>query len=113
MTLSEIRVRRASGSDVANGRKASPYLRGSRYDQGWGLVPEEAMVLRQRVGSAETLGDGGGGSVKGERLSVIDGLDVNEVKDGLIVYEPDRDRVHYLNGTAAVVFLFCDGTNDA
>jgi hypothetical protein len=51
--------------------------------------------------------------VKGERLSIIEGLDVNEVKDGLIVYEPDRDRVHYLNGTAAVVFLFCDGANDA
>ena len=49
----------------------------------------------------------------GERLSVVEGLDVNEVKDGLIVYEPNRDRVHYLNGTAAVVFLFCDGTNDA
>ena len=51
--------------------------------------------------------------MSGERLSVVDGLDVNEVKDGLIVYVPDRDRVHYLNGTAAVVFLFCDGTNDA
>ena len=30
-----------------------------------------------------------------------------------IACEPDRDRVHYLNGTAAVVFLFCDGTHDA
>jgi len=40
--------------------------------------------------------------------SVIDGLDVNEVKDGLIVYDPSRDRVHYLNATAGVVFTLCD-----
>lgn len=48
-----------------------------------------------------------------DRPSVVDGLDVNEVKDGLIVYEPDRDLVHYLNATAAVVFTLCDGTQDA
>jgi hypothetical protein len=45
-----------------------------------------------------------------DRPSVVDGLDVNEVKDGLIVYEPKRDFVHYLNATAAVVFTLCDGT---
>ena len=45
--------------------------------------------------------------------SVIDGLEVNEVKDGLIVYEAERDRIHYLNATAAVVFTMCDGTQDA
>lgn len=44
--------------------------------------------------------------------SLVDGLEVNEVKDGLIVYESDRERVHYLNATAAVVFTLCDGTND-
>lgn len=43
------------------------------------------------------------------RPSVIDGLDVNEVKDGLIVYEETSDRVHYLNGTASIVFSLCDG----
>jgi hypothetical protein len=45
-------------------------------------------------------------------LQVVDGLDVNEVKDGLIVYDPARDRVHYLNATAAIVFVLCDGTLD-
>jgi hypothetical protein len=44
-----------------------------------------------------------------DQPSVIDGLDVNEVKDGLIVYDPERDRVHYLNATAGVVFTMCDG----
>jgi hypothetical protein len=46
-------------------------------------------------------------------LSVVDGLDVNEVKDGLIVYDPASDRVHYLNATASVVFTLCDGTRHA
>jgi len=47
-----------------------------------------------------------------DRPSVVDGLDVNEVKDGLIVFEPTRDLVHHLNATAAVVFTLCDGSQD-
>jgi glycosyltransferase involved in cell wall biosynthesis len=38
------------------------------------------------------------------------GLDVNEVDDGLVIYDGERDRVHYLNPTAGVVFALCDGT---
>lgn len=34
---------------------------------------------------------------------------MHEVDDGLVVYDAERDRVHYLNATAAVVFTFCDG----
>ncbi|TMK54756.1 MAG: hypothetical protein E6G60_21290 [Actinobacteria bacterium] len=40
------------------------------------------------------------------RPFAVDGLDVNEVSDGLIVYYPARDRVHYLNNTAAVGTVF-------
>ena len=36
-------------------------------------------------------------------------LDVHEVPDGYIVYQTDRDRVHYLNKTAAIDFELCDG----
>jgi hypothetical protein len=39
------------------------------------------------------------------------GLDINEVADGFVVYHPDRDRVHYLNHTAALVLEFCTGDN--
>jgi hypothetical protein len=49
----------------------------------------------------------------GNHPSPVDGLDVTEVKDGLIVYDPDDDRVHYLNATAAIVFTLCDGTKDS
>jgi hypothetical protein len=43
----------------------------------------------------------------------IEGLEINEVRDGLIVYDSGRDRVHYLNATASVVFTLCDGEHDA
>jgi hypothetical protein len=39
----------------------------------------------------------------------VDGLERHEDTDGLIVYHPDTDRVHYLNNTAAIVFELCDG----
>ena len=42
-----------------------------------------------------------------------EGLDVNEVDDGLIVYDESTDRVHHLNPTAAVILELCDGTRTA
>lgn len=38
-----------------------------------------------------------------------EGLEINEVEDGLVVYDPQRDRVHHLNPTAGVVLTFCTG----
>jgi len=38
-------------------------------------------------------------------------LEINEVADGCIVYQPNLDRVHYLNQTAAVVLELCNGRN--
>jgi coenzyme PQQ synthesis protein D (PqqD) len=48
-----------------------------------------------------------------ELLTRVDDLEVNEVPDGYVIYETERDRVHYLNKTAAIVFEFCDGKRDA
>lgn len=42
-----------------------------------------------------------------------DGIEVNEVADGYVVYHRARDRVHYLNHTAALVLEFCTGDNEA
>jgi hypothetical protein len=47
-----------------------------------------------------------------DRPTALDRLEVNEVKDGLIVYDPVVDRVHHLNATAAIVFALCDGEHD-
>jgi hypothetical protein len=38
-----------------------------------------------------------------------DRIDINPVADGYVVYDPDRDRVHYLNHTAALVLELCNG----
>jgi hypothetical protein len=48
-----------------------------------------------------------------ELLVRVDGLEVNEVPDGYVIYETARDRVHYLNKTAAIIFELCDGDRDA
>ena len=40
-------------------------------------------------------------------------LEVNEVDDGLVIYDTGRDRVHYLNHTAALVFVLCTGEHAA
>jgi PqqD family protein of HPr-rel-A system len=37
------------------------------------------------------------------------GLDITEVDDGLIIYDPTTGKVHHLNQTASVVFALCDG----
>jgi hypothetical protein len=37
------------------------------------------------------------------------GLEINEVADGFVVFDPERNRVHYLNQTASLVLEFCDG----
>jgi hypothetical protein len=39
-------------------------------------------------------------------------LDVHEVDDGLVIYDLTSERVHYLNGTAALVFSLCTGEHD-
>ena len=38
-----------------------------------------------------------------------DGLEINSVEDGFMIYQPEKDRVHYLNHTAIVVLELCDG----
>jgi len=43
----------------------------------------------------------------------VEGMDIHEVADGYVVYHTARDRVHYLNHTAALVLEFCTGDNSA
>jgi PqqD family protein of HPr-rel-A system len=42
--------------------------------------------------------------------SKVGEIDMFEAGDGFVVYDPVRDRVHFLNHTAAVVLEVCDGT---
>ena len=41
------------------------------------------------------------------------GLDIGPAEDGFIVYQPDLDRVHFLNHSAALVLELCTGRNSA
>jgi hypothetical protein len=40
-------------------------------------------------------------------------IEIERAEDGYIVYHPARDRVHYLNHTAALVLELCTGENEA
>lgn len=46
-----------------------------------------------------------------ERPIQTAGLDVTEVEDGLVVYDPAQRRVHHLNVTAVLVFELATGEN--
>jgi hypothetical protein len=55
-----------------------------------------------------------GGNVDWSRTPKrADGIEINEVADGYIVYQPARDRVHYLNHTAVLVLEMCNGRTSA
>jgi hypothetical protein len=41
----------------------------------------------------------------------VEGLEIHEVADGYVVYQHDRDRVHYLNKTAALILELCNERN--
>jgi hypothetical protein len=47
-----------------------------------------------------------------ERPRICEGLEIDEVGDGLIVCQQPNDQIHHLNPTAAIVFELCDGTRD-
>lgn len=40
-------------------------------------------------------------------------LEIREVPDGYVVYDPATDRLHFLNGSAAFVLQCCDGATRA
>ena len=47
------------------------------------------------------------------RLARGPGLEIDEVTDGFLVYQRDRERVHFLNATATLILESCDGTLEA
>lgn len=38
-------------------------------------------------------------------------VECNELPDGYVIYDRQRDKVHFLNFTAAALYELCDGTN--
>ena len=46
-----------------------------------------------------------------EQPKITDGIDINEVEDGYVIYQKETDKVHYLNKTAVLVLESCTGGN--
>jgi hypothetical protein len=40
----------------------------------------------------------------------VENLDINPAEDGFIIYQPELDRVHFLNPTAVLILELCDGS---
>jgi hypothetical protein len=47
------------------------------------------------------------------RPKVVEGVETHALADGYILYQTDRDRVHHLNPTAAILLALCTGQNRA
>lgn len=43
----------------------------------------------------------------------VEGCDAVETADGMVVYQTEIEKVHYLNPTAAIVFELCDSRQTA
>jgi hypothetical protein len=43
------------------------------------------------------------------RPTWTEGLEINPVSDGLVIYQASPEQVHHLNNTSAVIFSLCDG----
>jgi Coenzyme PQQ synthesis protein D (PqqD) len=41
----------------------------------------------------------------------VEGVELIPTADGYVIYDEGRDRVHYLNHSAALVLEFCTGEN--
>jgi len=52
-------------------------------------------------------------SLMNERPRHVSEVEINPVADGYVLYQPSRDRVHFLNATAVVVYELCTGKHTA
>lgn len=42
---------------------------------------------------------------------LIDNIEINMVEDGYIIYQSEKERVHYLNNSAVLILECCTGKN--
>jgi PqqD family protein of HPr-rel-A system len=73
-------------------------------------IPAAALEVVEKLGVA-TGDEAAGEGAMTVSPACVPGIEINEVKDGLVVYDPRRGRVHYLNHTAALILSLCTGRN--
>ncbi len=44
---------------------------------------------------------------------IVEDIEINEVEDGYVIYQKEKDKVHYLNKTAVLILECCTGANSA
>ncbi len=44
-----------------------------------------------------------------EHPKIAEAININEVEDGYVIYQAEKDKVHYLNKTAVLVLESCTG----
>jgi hypothetical protein len=116
-------VRRDLGAALADGHGQPVRFRAGPVELDFGVAvtctgggPEGVRLSVQRVKvtlrplDADTGADAQTAGIP-ERPARAGGLEVQEVADGLMVYQAEPECVHQLNNTAAVVFELCDGHN--
>lgn len=40
---------------------------------------------------------------------IADDIEITQMEDGYVIYQAEKDRVHYLNHTAVLVLEYCTG----
>jgi hypothetical protein len=62
------------------------------------------MMIQQMAHPAD-------GALKTGYPQQIDDLDISATEDGYIIYQPERDYIHFLNPTAVLILELCNGKN--
>jgi hypothetical protein len=77
------------------------------------LFPAAKAPFHQRKHTIEKRRDAAGRDTttmdSNFRPRPAEGIEISEVADGFVIYDPKQDRVHYLNQTAAVILELCNG----
>ena len=43
------------------------------------------------------------------KFKAVGNFEVSQVPDGFVIYDEANEKVHYLNPSAAVMYMLCDG----
>lgn len=51
--------------------------------------------------------------VGSEKFVAVGNFEFSQVPDGFVIYDEKNEKVHYLNPSAAVIYMLCDGNRTA
>ena len=46
-----------------------------------------------------------------KKFKIAADIEINPMEDGYVIYQAEKDRVHYLNHTAVLILECCNGKN--